>query len=331
MEDSVIAADYTKLIDRLSKDVVSKSKFSSVIAESLREFDKKFCKKNITRWNSTLFFCRSILKVNDKEFKKIQKSMRNGTEKEKSARANFKIEIEEREMLTELVEILEWFEFVTNEFQSNRINISRVYPCIKFLEMKLQNNSRKIYHFTNEIIKKLRSSLDKRFKCLIEEDCYKLSTFFDCNFGLDYFDEEAQQDVRNKIKDLIEAVNVVTKKKDVNNKDLSKIEKARTNNYVCHRAKISKEKYDSDTIIDDYIRVVSETNIKDTLEFWRQYSERFPELAILAKKYLATPASSASVERIFSISGHIFSVKRRRLHHKYFSELVFLKLNELFM
>jgi hypothetical protein len=47
---------------------------------------------------------------------------------------------------------------------------------------------------------------------------------------------------------------------------LSKIEKARTNNYVCHRAKISKEKDDSDTIIDDYIRVVSETNIKDTLE-----------------------------------------------------------------
>ncbi len=67
MEDSVIAADYTKLIDRLSKDVVSKSKFSSVIAESLREFDKKFCKKNITRWNSTLFFCRS----NNVEFHRV--------------------------------------------------------------------------------------------------------------------------------------------------------------------------------------------------------------------------------------------------------------------
>ena len=55
------------------------------------------------------------------------------------------------------------------------------------------------------------------------------------------------------------------------------------------------------------------------------------ELAILAKKYLSMPASSASVERIFSISSHIFSVKQRRLHHKYFSELVFPKLNELFM
>ena len=53
------------------------------------------------------------------------------------------------------------------------------------------NKNRKVYLYANEILKKLRSSLDKIFKCLIEEDCYKLSTFFDSNFGLDYFDEEA--------------------------------------------------------------------------------------------------------------------------------------------
>ena len=45
--------------------------------------------------------------------------------------------------------------------------------------------------------------------------------------------------------------------------------------------------------------------------------------------YLSVPASSA--ERMFSISGHIFSVKRRRLGIKYFTDLVYLKLNELFM
>jgi len=53
------------------------------------------------------------------------------------------------------------------------------------------NKNRKVYLYANEILKKLRSSLDKIFKCLIEEDCYKLSTFFDSNFSLDYFDEEA--------------------------------------------------------------------------------------------------------------------------------------------
>jgi hypothetical protein len=48
----------------------------------------------------------------------------------------------------------------------------------------------------------------------------------------------------------------------------------------------------------------------------------------LAKKYLGVPASSASAERMFSISGHIFSSKRRRMGAKIFSELVYLKLND---
>jgi len=46
------------------------------------------------------------------------------------------------------------------------------------------------------------------------------------------------------------------------------------------------------------------------------------------KKYLGIPASSAAVERMFSISGHIFSLKRIRLGIKIFEELVLLKLNE---
>ena len=71
---------------------------------------------------------------------------------------------------------------------------------------------------------------------------------------------------------------------------------------------IDKDTDDVDNMIDEYI-----------------------SLAKLAKKYLAVPASSAAVERVFSISGHIFSVKRRRLGIKYFTDLVYLKLNELFM
>jgi hypothetical protein len=52
---------------------------------------------------------------------------------------------------------------------------------------------------------------------------------------------------------------------------------------------------------------------------------------MLAKKYLGIPASSAAVERIFSISGHILSSKRSRMSVRLFSLLVFLKLNEQFI
>jgi len=51
-------------------------------------------------------------------------------------------------------------------------------------------------------------------------------------------------------------------------------------------------------------------------------------MSLYAKKYLGIQASSAAVERMFSISGHIFSLKRRRLREVMFSDLVYLKLNE---
>ncbi len=52
---------------------------------------------------------------------------------QKAIKRNFDITTVEREMLSELKQLLEMFEFVTDELQSNRINISRVYSCIQYL------------------------------------------------------------------------------------------------------------------------------------------------------------------------------------------------------
>ena len=57
-------------------------------------------------------------------------SANNATQKE--IRKKFSLNEQERELLNELKTVLEWFEFVTDELQSNKINISRVYPCVQF-------------------------------------------------------------------------------------------------------------------------------------------------------------------------------------------------------
>jgi hypothetical protein len=69
-------------------------------------------------------------------------------------------------------------------------------------------------------------------------------------------------------------------------------------------------------------------NTQNFLDFWKTYETRFPALSNLARKYLSIQASSAAVERMFSIAGHIHSLRRRRLGSVFFSDLVFLKLNE---
>ena len=89
--------------------------------------------------------------------------------------------------------------------------------------------------------------------------------------------------------------------------------------------------------LDDFdktIKFISLTNkykFKCPLAFWKSNELAFPLLAPLAKKFLAVPASSASVERMFNISGHVFSNKRRRTGVRLFENLVFCKLNEHYL
>jgi hypothetical protein len=67
---------------------------------------------------------RSVLNHSPEDMKTIGNNMPRKTNVQKAVKRNFDITTVEREMLTELRVVLEMFEFVTDEFQSNRINIS---------------------------------------------------------------------------------------------------------------------------------------------------------------------------------------------------------------
>ena len=116
----------------------------------------------------------------------------------------------------------------------------------------------------------------------------------------------------------------------------SKIENKRNENYVSYRRESTLISNDCKTIedeINDIIRVLTDANftLNSTLHFWKTNEYTFKNLSKLAKKFLGVPASSAAVERMFSIAGHIFSCKRRRMGDTLFAILVFLKLNEQIM
>jgi hypothetical protein len=58
------------------------------------------------------------------------------------------------------------------------------------------------------------------------------------------------------------------------------------------------------------IEIESNTVSISALDFWKKHKVLFPSLDTLAMKYLGVQASSDAVERMLSISGHIFSLKR---------------------
>ncbi len=50
---------------------------------------------------------------------------------------NFSISDDERAMLEELKDVLEMFEFATDELQTNEVSISRLFPCLNYLKQAL--------------------------------------------------------------------------------------------------------------------------------------------------------------------------------------------------
>jgi hypothetical protein len=92
--------------------------------------------------------------------------------------------------------------------------------------------------------------------------------------------------------------------------------------------------YDVKLTIDDYMSYITKHKLASQtscLDFWWINEDRWPILAKVAKKVLGVPASSANVERLFSLSGHINNPKRRRMTPILFAALVYNKLNEFLL
>jgi hypothetical protein len=220
-----------------------------------------------------------------------------------------------------LVDVLELFEWVSNELQTNKVSISRVYPSIISLKEDLLFDIES-YRFTQDLRKALHKSLVKRFDNLfLDDDLYVIATFLDPNHGLNAFPDEMKAKVRRCVKKvmLVKATPVIADKKP----HKKKVE--RNNKYKkfpsSQPISIPVQLDNQDIVLDSYLGALETNQLVCPLYFWKKNEFVYPELAELAKKYLSVPASSC-VERMFSIAGHIFSFKRRRLGIQVFSDLV---------
>ena len=84
-----------------------------------------------------------------------------------------------------------------------------------------------------------------------------------------------------------------------------------------------------EAMVEEYVRSPCLPQESDPLAFWKapENNARFSQMAKLASNYLCIPASSAPVERLFSITGKVFCPDRCRLNDELFQELMFIKCN----
>ena len=74
---------------------------------------------------------------------------------------------------------------------------------------------------------------------------------------------------------------------------------------------------------DDYIVELFD-NGECPLQWWKEHARLLPYLSRLAYRYLAMPATSAPVERLFSVTGQVVTAKRASVDPHTVTFLVFL-------
>lgn len=77
--------------------------------------------------------------------------------------------------------------------------------------------------------------------------------------------------------------------------------------------------------VDAYLRLPRVSKSSDPLDFWNKNQKTFPELSKLARIYLGFPASSGSVERLFSVAGSIFRARRAGMTIKTLESVLFYR------
>ena len=58
----------------------------------------------------------------------------------------------------------------------------------------------------------------------------------------------------------------------------------------------------------------------DIMIWWSMHEAEYPNLSVMARQYLGTPATSASAERLFSVAGRVFDDLRQNLDEKALEE-----------
>ncbi|CAG8743306.1 15304_t:CDS:2 [Rhizophagus irregularis] len=77
--------------------------------------------------------------------------------------------------------------------------------------------------------------------------------------------------------------------------------------------------------LNSYFNSTPEPGTINVLEWWKSHKSNYPTLVKMARNYLAIPATSAPVERLFSESGNLITPERNRLRSDIIHAIMCLK------
>lgn len=293
----------------------------STIATDFLEGEKRLQMYTSTRWNSQLKMLRSILSIPQEKLAELN-----------DERAP-KLTSYERKMITELLEILVPFEEATDFAQTENIPSSGyVVPCIRGMSHELAKLHRK---YNSSFVRNLNSSFERRLLHLQDHQTFRLAAMLDPRFKLRWRTDAEKDDLRRLLRRKVLEMNPVEDVDGVQQVSDSEPEPKRKRvecsqlfqfmSSILNTSETDLEPLEKEII--SYLDSACEPISSNPLTFWSNNSEKFKRLCIIAQNVLAIPASSAPVERLFSIAGKVFRPERCGLRDDRFSAMMFIRCN----
>ena len=285
-----------------------------------------------TRWNSYFHLYEHIIK----HYEDINKALQNIN------RTELTISRPQKEVLTLIVDVMDFFSEATNILQREETSTSnRLIPVIDSLENALIQTRREKVAI-NALCERLLNSLRTRFSCLLQSKLYQAATALDPRIKLSFTDNEKEGKVflfssnvvKQSIKSLLPPQLVEQDNRQptfpttrtVTAMSEPTAKKTRLLDFcsICEsdESRVVKT-LDFDTELQTYFdqpRFDMDTN---PIKFWTERKKT--QLSALALQLLSVPCSSAPVERLFSTAGVILSQRRSRIGSAKLEKLVFIK------
>ena len=234
-----------------------------------------------------------------------------------------KLTLYKRKTLQEIVEMLTPFESATHFTQGeNMVTSSLVVPCVKGMKKGMTVLGEQ---YSCPLMKALKASLERRMGQFEENRSLIMATILNPRFKLSWCSGATYIEHKEQLQDIAATVQLETESCN----DCPPQKKMKTDFIVLFLGSPENVSHDSEVEkeVTEYLLGALLEGDKNPLAFWAVKDTSYPRLARLAEKFLAMPASSAPVERIFSIGSKIFRPDRCRLSDTVFEKLMFLRCN----
>ena len=193
------------------------------------------------------------------------------------------------------------------EEETNKTNIYSISSQI------IEDNINSIkYQFINTIITVLEEQFFTGTKNIMNDKTCLLSTFFNPKYIKRYFNI-------NQLNDTIEYIKQISNEEIQVSQTLRQQETNDVNDDIMEFGMEITDDKNNLSIDDEITKYLQKQTIdlnadfSDIVHFWDIHMKELPFLYKIAQKYLVNLASSASLERLFSVSGTYFEKRRTRM------------------